>query len=88
MLPEELPTSKTVLACESRRKKRFCLVEDYCTLRVWKGIYGIQENAKFLNGIRDLTPFSGSGICQNLGTGCGVGKENGMMTEVRNAGLL
>ena len=41
---------------------------------------GIREDAKCLDGIRDLTSFafSESGICQNLGTGCGIGKENGI----------
>ena len=52
----------------------------------WKGILGIRDltgirgltvvhcrirkNEKFLNGVRD-DHHSGSGICPNLGTGCG-----------------
>ena len=50
----------------------------------------IRENAKILEGIRDLTPtlvqfwegpelyypYSGSVLRQNLGMGCGIGKEN------------
>ena len=52
--------------------------------------YGIPENAKFLDGIRDLTASR-----ENFGTRCGFWKENGIrqavfgieMSEVRDAGL-
>ena len=55
-------------------------------------MYEIPENAKFLEGVRDLTTTrSASGIPQNIRSGCGVGKENGIgmikMTEVPVAGL-
>ena len=64
---------------------------------------GIRENAKILEGIRDLTPqvqfwegpelyypYSGSVFRPNLGMGWGIGKETvfGLaMAEVRDAGL-
>ena len=62
---------------------------------------GIRENAKILEGIRDLTPtlvqfwegpelyypYSGSVLRQNLGMGCGIGKENDIRdSDGRNSG--
>ena len=58
--------------------------------------YGIPENAKFFDGIRDLTATRETGFAKILArTGCGFWKENGIrqvvfgiqMTEVRDAGL-
>ena len=56
--------------------------------RIWKGflgiwdLYEIPENAKFLEGVRDLTTTrSASGIPQNIRSGCGVGKENGIRDD-------
>ena len=50
--------------------------------RVWKGILGIRdltkircgirENAKHLDGIRDLTTTREAGFTKYLGTGCGI----------------
>ena len=39
-----------------------------------KLLCGIRENAKSLNGIRDLTATREEGL-----TGCGIGKQNGIM---------
>ena len=68
---------KAVLSC-----KRFLFFE---------GVEGYtQDLGKRKISQRDtgFDRYSGSGIRQNLGTGCDAGKENGMMTEVRDAGLL
>ena len=56
-------------------EKAFCLVKDFCSLRVWKGIHGIRENAKFLNGIRDLTSTREAGFAKILAQGVVLGKK-------------